>query len=481
MSRALSDSPQVLENGTHVFLVKSIRLYPNNETCDVSHGQIQWNQRDGVTFNFECPRRCPDFQYQVDYTNAGVGSIQKLSEIPDCVAYLFDDTEISLFGMSPTVTSSSDSRLIAGKATYAKIILQKEWDVSFWHDTIKHNRLFLAGLEVSRWPNHVEKRIKHTDGSESIYSPGEMLVSKPFQLFLSTALKGINLENGIWLSFEVCEIADRFWYDKECETVQMLLSLLAGRRISFLWKDNDATDSSLMRTYYGGERRHSAATSIEQPVPLGETVEALSHCEAVVHEIPKLFDHLRSIRSWFNTDWIISPIWYASHAFLDDQLTLATVSLERLADACREIDTKTVRPEAISMPEMLAALRKETVKIGEKLGIDPRCLVEIKKKLPNSLIPGNENRLLRIFEAIGLELTDSECAVIEYRNRCLHGRPTLKNSAAVENTKDEIHRFDTLRTLINRAVLQVLKYHGPYVDYSDRPARGNFPIKFMKN
>jgi hypothetical protein len=41
---------------------------------------------------------------------------------------------------------------------------------------------------------------------------------------------------------------------------------------------------------------------------------------------------------------------------------------------------------------------------------------------------------------------------------------------------EAVLRFDTMRTLINRALLTILGSSGPYIDYSARPEKGNFPM-----
>jgi len=63
------------------------------------------------------------------------------------------------------------------------------------------------------------------------------------------------------------------------------------------------------------------------------------------------------------------------------------------------------------------------------------------------------------------------------RNDCLHGRRTLGDADSLDDIRVEVARFDTLRTLINKAVLARLGFRGPYVDYAARPTSGPFPVR----
>lgn len=66
--------------------------------------------------------------------------------------------------------------------------------------------------------------------------------------------------------------------------------------------------------------------------------------------------------------------------------------------------------------------------------------------------------------------------MIKNRNRSLHGSRTMGDETETRAIAEELLRFDTLRTLINRALLTILGYAGVYTDYSARPTQGNFPL-----
>jgi hypothetical protein len=82
---------------------------------------------------------------------------------------------------------------------------------------------------------------------------------------------------------------------------------------------------------------------------------------------------------------------------------------------------------------------------------------------------------------LGVDLTEEERAIIGNRNDSLHGRATLLDGSDPICLHDELRRFDVLRTLIHRAVLSLLDYDGPYVDYGARPATGTFQFVRLRN
>jgi hypothetical protein len=89
----------------------------------------------------------------------------------------------------------------------------------------------------------------------------------------------------------------------------------------------------------------------------------------------------------------------------------------------------------------------------------------------------NSKKLTSVFSDQGIALTTEEENTIEKRNIPMHGRPTLKDTSDLVGINDEGQRFDCLRVLITKAILSLLKYRGPYINYAARPARGNFPVE----
>ena len=123
---------------------------------------------------------------------------------------------------------------------------------------------------------------------------------------------------------------------------------------------------------------------------------------------------------------------------------------------------------------MTAAL--ETVATAHKLTDDVRTVIT--RKIGSMNQPPNVDKLSAVFDDVGIVLTDAEKQVLNNRNRSLHGSRTMDDGDANQTNAvaEEVLRFDTMRTLINRVLLTVLGYSGPYTDYSARPEKGNFPM-----
>jgi len=330
------------------------------------------------------------------------------------------------------------------------------------------------------------------------------------------------------------------WYTPDvCLAAKSLLSFLCGKRLPFLWTDRFLDDTHVTRTYHGTATVDDfpQADLGYQPAPL----HSLQHGGAVVADLPSLFTTYLAIREWFDLDWIVGPLWYAINAYLDDKLGLASVSLERFAtahDAFLEGNPDQKRPkEKFLTKQQSKLLRRElsdTVDaFAKEKGIDlttsrspaVSCIIDAAvdsiARLDDSLIPAeavevlrsrmreavgradksgklkldetkakiihrridsfaektNPDKLTEALEFDGLSVSDPELDAVMKRNDCLHGRRTLGDPDSLDDIRAEVARFDTLRTLINKAVLARLGYRGPYVDYAARPTNGPFPIR----
>lgn len=480
IEESIAMASHISADGTHVYPVKSLKVFGSE--YDVTSGELRWNKRDGLTYHLECAWGVPDFNPVVK--SGDVGSVQALSTSPDCIFRLQDDTEVSLIGTNSTVTSEFTRRSFTGSAVYAMVALHKSNELAFWHDTPDRDRLFLPTLEISRWPEHDKVRIQFPDGSKLIRGRGILALSSNIKLY--TACKETGFEHGVWLTFQSGDKSDTFWYDRDCEAARTLLSFLTGHRIPFLWKDTFLENGSLLRLYYGWQKTDGIANHAEQPVPLGETVEALTHGDFVVKEIPMLFAKLQEILTKYNIDWIICPLWYAQDAFIDDKLSLACVSLERLAAAHKEFfpQQKAISADANSNEKSLNRikdkLKKTLLSVCREMQLPEDVEGHFTKKIDHIEYITNREKLESCFTAVGITLNAEEKSVLKERNNRLHGGGALGDFKQIEDTARELLRFDTMRTLINRAVLSVLEYSGPYVDYSQRPLNGNFPIENMQ-
>jgi hypothetical protein len=316
---------------------------------------------------------------------------------------------------------------------------------------------------------------------------------------------------------------------------------MCGKRIPFLFVDRFVDGTHLRRTYFGKARiddQPQAALSY-QAVPL----QSLQHSAAIVATLPSLFASYLKMRRWFELDWIVGPLWYATTAYLDDRLGLASVALERFAaahdaylednpaenrprgrfltkpqfralrtelanavsafakergidltasrsgavagiiegsvDAISRIDNFLINPDVL---EPLRAKMKGAVERANKSGklkLDETRAQIIDQRINSFAERTNPDKLVEALEFDGLSVSEAELEAVAKRNDCLHGRRTLLDPRTLDNIGAEVLRFDILRTLINKAVLARLGYPGLYVDYGERPSQGPFPLKTL--
>jgi hypothetical protein len=403
-----------------------------------------------------------------------------------------DGTEAHVFEINPEPTTvftvqnevGSSRQVVSGQAVYARVSLARERELAFWHDTAPMDRLYLSGLEVSQWP--MDEPVELSVGG-SRWGRSRSILRLSTVPTLTLYRPSHPRVQGAWLAYKATGTSGPLCYDKQCEDVRRFASFLTGRRASFLWKDTFTDDSRLSRLYFGGDCQHREATGIEQPVPLGRSREALLRGREVVERLPDLFVRFRGLHPAYNVEWIASPLWYANAGFLDDKLALACVSLERLAaahhDALKQDAVRSSKKAFLSREQSRAlreALKRELRLVGVAHQIPEETVGILDKKIDNIHQIPNADKLARVFADVGISLTAAEQRVLHSRNECMHGRATLADTGDGRGSGDEALRFDTLRTLINRAMLSLVGYDGPYVDYSERPAEGNFPIKMMQ-
>ena len=106
-------------------------------------------------------------------------------------------------------------------------------------------------------------------------------------------------------------------------------------------------------------------------------------------------------------------------------------------------------------------------------------LAVIKRKIANIHQPPNADKRALVFTDVGLTLRVDEADAIANRNRALHGRATLEDAENLQSIDEELRRFNVMRTLIHKAILRLLDYNGPYMDYGDHPDGKAYTIKIL--
>lgn len=548
--------PELRPDGTHVYPVADVLVCAHG--INGGTGEVTWHPKGGLRFRVEAvsARNVSGIEAVLAQLtrhsgpSRGAGSVFEPSRDPNLVARVVGTGEtIRVYQLAADVNSQSQlgtaggsaKTVVSGTAVAATVRVERNSELSYWHETLGQCRLLLPDVYFYQWPTQEDAKWTSGDTQHSSLRSSCPLSEAPkLTLFSASALP--QTRTACWLVFEPELIPDgeRDWYTPdECLAAKSLLSFLCGKRLPFLWIDRFVDDTHVIRTYHGTVTVDDfpQAPIGYQPAPL----QSLEHGMTVVRSLPSLFATYLTMREWFDLDWIVGPLWYAIKAYADDKLGLASVSLERFATAhdafleanpdqkrpkvkflakqqskvlrkelsdavaafAREkgIDLTTSRSPAVAdiiddavdsiaelddslIPvEALKDLRlkmKEAVRLADKSG--KLKLDETKEKIINRRIGSfaektNPAKLTEALEFDGLSVSNSELEAVMKRNDCLHGRRTLGDASSLDDIRGEIARFDTLRTLINKAVLARLGYRGPYVDYAARPTSGPFPVR----
>jgi hypothetical protein len=293
--------------------------------------------------------------------------------------------------------------------------------------------------------------------------------------------------HGVWLVDEgPAPSAERLPTDA-AEDARAFLSFLVGRHLPFYWRDTLQGNDRIQRLYFGALRPHAPVLGNEQPVPLGDVREAFSDGVAIGHRLPPLFARFRAVREDYNFDFVLSPLWTALDGYVDDKLAEACVSLERLATAHADYLKKSGKEKAkveLLTKKQATAVREALTKAADKVAdvafIPPDVLTIIKNKIGNIHQPPNADKLELVFTHVGITLRGDEERAISNRNRALHGRATL-GGLDLAAIAEELKRFNILQTLIHKAVLRLIDYSGPYMDYGDYPEGKAYSVKELSS
>jgi hypothetical protein len=488
--------PYLEPDGTQVFPINTVTL-PGCRSYPGATGGIRWDQTEGLTFCMELPHE-PDHaavpQMHGGEPRPQPGQFCEVPAEPAWTGTLADGSEFRLFSPkgtsstihTPTGSTYSSRTILRGRAAFAEVEIPKTSPLSFWHESPQCPRYFIAGLHLLPFPHNYD--VTYTEGGKHTKRGCLCLILTESPKLQIIPCEKVAVADGCWMAYEGEAPANMRMPPSACEDARAFISFLVGRNIPFLWTDRFLGGDRVVRMFHGSHRPTANIIGNEQPLPVGVIADIFENGRDICPRLPTLFEKFKQVRTEYNLEFINSPIWTAFDTYVDDRLTYACVSLERLATA--HADWQARHPEGGPVPEIFLTdvqgkvirdlFRSSLKAIATALAIPANTLkVLIDKRINNIHMAPNADKLKQVFTDLGITLTAEEDDALSNRNRTLHGNPTLRGTTLADVTA-ESKRFDTLRTLINKAMLRLLDYTGPYMDYGDRPPDKGFAIKTME-
>ena len=420
--------------------------------------------------------------------SAEAGRIVKRPLSARWTAETHNGQKVELYGLDERLSrkssvDGSDSR-IAGRAWSAVVELPKESPLAFWNATPEGPRTFFLGFGSYSWTTTEDVCFPSGNGTTETWRRSILLSTSPERQIYEAGFR-VNLEDGAWLYYGSGH-AENARTAIPLPVERGFVSLLLGCRTSFFWRDEFLSKETLRRTYFGTERvTLERLKSVLSPLPFRGSKESLRFAKEVVEHIPALFDSYLRVNPHFDLAFILAPLWSAPNGLLTENLALACVSLERLASAWqvglrvggakREFWSKTQRDKVCD------TLKDRLKAIAADVSLTPTQVSVLEKRLDQLGAVPNADRLVEVFKALELPLSEFEREVVNDRNKALHGRPTLDRSRESPNYDAEVLRFDTLRMIVMKAVLGLLQYRGPFINYAARGPQTDFPVEFLQS
>ncbi len=488
--------PYLESDGTQVFPINHVTL-PGCHSYPGATGEIRWSQTEGLTFCMELPHE-PD-QAAVPQMHGAEprprpGQFCEVSTEPAWTGTLADGSEFRLFSPKGTSNTSftsgaagpSTRTVLKGRAAFAEVEIPKASPLAFWHESPQCPRFFIAGLHLLPFPHSYD--VTYTMGGTYTKRGCMCLILTESPKLQIIPCEKVAVADGCWMAYEAEAPANMRMPPAACEDARAFISFLVGRNIPFLWTDRFPGGDRLVRMFHGSHRPPANIIGNEQPLPIGVIADAFEHGCKIGPQLPALFEKFKQVRAEYNIEFISSPIWTAFDSFTDDKLTHVCVSLERLATA--HADWLKAHPDKAPPPEIfLTDVQGKTIRdlfraslkaVATALGIAPKTVKILdEKRIGNIHETPNADKLKQVFTDLGITLTVEENKTLGNRNRTLHGNATL-GGTSLADVAAEMKRFDILRTLISKAMLRLLDYTGPYMDYGDRPTNKGFSIKTME-
>src|SRR6267142_3053124 len=192
-----------------------------------------------------------------------------------------------------------------------------------------------------------------------------------------------------------------------------------------------------------------------------------------------------AIATHFDLGWIFGPLWYAARSFVDDKLALACVAVERLGagfDAFRRESVPQGENPQFWTPsqsrKVRTALMAALTEASKEAQLTPEQLQVCQRRIEQMGQRTNADKLLDVFDYLRIPVSPCESDTLAKRNVCLNGRRTLEPNGSIEAINEEMIRVDVITMLVHKAMLGLLGYRGPFIDYAPRAA-GNFPIEVL--
>ena len=380
---------------------------------------------------------------------------------------------------------TSDATVLIGQAAYGELVLPNEGPVSFFRATPRKPRYFISGFQPYPWPDCYVERFNEGNSSRSV----RCLILQTAPLLRVMRGGECGVPDGAWLVDEGEVPPDIRTPPEICDEARRFISFLVGRTVPFLWTDRFTEEYHFTRLYFGSPHGFSAVLGNEQPLPLCHLCDVIKYSRDICTKLPAMFEKFRTVAKDYDIDFVSGPIWSAFDTYADDKLTFACVSLERLATAHEKFlkrnPSLAPKTKEFLTPEQAKAIKPVlgavVIALADPLKLSPEAVrILVEKKINNIHTPPNADKLEDVFTFLGLELSaDEKSTIIEFRNRTLHGRRTMKESSLAAVSK-ETRRFDVLRTLINKALLRLLDYDGPYMDCGAPAPLKGFSIKVLE-
>jgi hypothetical protein len=472
-------SPYIADDGSHIIPVGQVH-YTGCESYPNAIGELMWHPESGARFivqfpdvsGAELPRYFGRPAAQIE-----AGRIQQKTTVPHWIARTACGAQAEIFELNAVPTSTREtgtggSRFYSSvtvEVTTAAVELLQNSPLSFWHETPPETRMMCLGFSSSYWPIQDEVTYEIENGTRTTGRGTIELATSP-HVRLITAGR-FNLPDKIKATWLVSDqLSDGREYPNR--NAQGFISFLNGRRTPFFWHDAFSGDQ-LRRTYYGWHKYQfvDLQTSYSQPLPLYGTTESLTHAHEVVPKLPDLFSEFVKEADAMRLTWTLNPLWQASKSILDDRFALTCISLERLAEAWRKKMAQSARPPFFSAGQQ-TTIRKSVLDalklVASTLELSADQQDVLMKRVNNICAPPNADKLGAVFTDLGIVLSPADKDAIKKRNTQFHGQPTLGNPNDLADLNKEVDQCDCLHVLITKAILLLLKYRGPFMNYSVR-------------